>query len=104
MSPREARRSDTFIHYGIAAAAEAIEDAGLDDSGINPERIGLAVGAGIGGIASIERTHMEYLEKVPRRISPFFVPSVIINIIDGYLSIKYSNKKLNLSMVTSGTT
>ncbi|HLR86706.1 MAG TPA: beta-ketoacyl synthase N-terminal-like domain-containing protein, partial [Wenzhouxiangella sp.] len=54
MSPREARRSDTFIHYGIAAAAEAIEDAGLDDSGINPERIGLAVGAGIGGIASIE--------------------------------------------------
>jgi len=104
MSPREARRSDTFIHYGIAAAAEAIEDAGLDDSGINPERIGLAVGAGIGGIASIERTHKEYLEKGPRRISPFFVPSVIINMIAGNLSIKYGYKGPNLSMVTACTT
>ncbi|HLR86594.1 MAG TPA: beta-ketoacyl-ACP synthase II, partial [Wenzhouxiangella sp.] len=102
--PREARRSDTFIHYGIAAAAEAIEDAGLDDSGINPERIGLAVGAGIGGIASIERTHKEYLEKGPRRISPFFVPSVIINMIAGNLSIKYGYKGPNLSMVTACTT
>lgn len=104
MSPREARRSDTFIHYGIAAAAEAIEDAGLDNSGINPERIGLAVGAGIGGIASIERTHKEYLEKGPRRISPFFVPSVIINMIAGNLSIKYGYKGPNLSMVTACTT
>lgn len=103
LSGKEARRSDTFIHYGLAASIQAIEDAGLGDSEADAERIGVSIGAGIGGIATIEATHASYLESGPRRISPFFVPSVIINMIAGNLSIRYGYKGPNLSIVTACT-
>jgi 3-oxoacyl-[acyl-carrier-protein] synthase II len=88
LSPKEARKCDTFIHYGMAAAMQAIADAGLTDSEDDAERIGLAIGSGIGGISTIEQTYKTYLDSGPRRISPFFVPGVIINMIAGNLSIK----------------
>ncbi len=104
LSPKEARKCDTFIHYGMAAAMQAIADAGLTDSEDDAERIGLAVGSGIGGISTIEQTYKTYLDSGPRRISPFFVPGVIINMIAGNLSIKYGYKGPNISIVTACTT
>ncbi len=104
LPPKEARKCDTFIHYGMAAAMQAIADAGLSHDEADAERIGLAIGAGIGGIATIEQTYKTYLDSGPRRISPFFVPAVIINMIAGNLSIKYGYKGPNLSIVTACTT
>lgn len=104
LSPKEARKCDPFIHYGMAASMQAISDAGLSDEEADAERIGLAIGAGIGGISTIERTYNTYLESGPRRISPFFIPGVIINMIAGNLSIKYGYKGPNLSIVTACTT
>ncbi|RFF32198.1 beta-ketoacyl-ACP synthase II [Wenzhouxiangella sediminis] len=104
LSPKEARKCDTFIHYGMAAAMQAITDAGLTDSEHDAERIGLAIGSGIGGISTIEQTYKTYLDNGPRRISPFFVPGVIINMIAGNLSIKYGYKGPNISIVTACTT
>lgn len=104
LPPREARKCDTFIHYGMAAAMQAIADAGLSDDEADAERIGLAIGAGIGGISTIEQTYKTYIDSGPRRISPFFVPAVIINMIAGNLSIKYGYKGPNLSIVTACTT
>lgn len=104
LTPKEARKSDPFIHYGMAAAMQAIADAGLEAEPADAERIGLAVGSGIGGISTIEQTYQTYLENGPRRISPFFVPGVIINMIAGNLSIKYGYKGPNLSIVTACTT
>lgn len=104
LSPKEARKCDTFIHYGMAAAMQAIADAGLTDSEDDAERIGLAIGSGIGGISTIEQTYKTYLDSGPRRISPFFVPGVIINMIAGNLSIKYGYKGPNISIVTACTT
>jgi 3-oxoacyl-[acyl-carrier-protein] synthase II len=104
LSPKEARKCDPFIHYGMAASMQAIADAGLTDSESDAERIGLAIGSGIGGISTIEETYDTYLKSGPRRISPFFVPGVIINMIAGNLSIKYGYKGPNLSIVTACTT
>ena len=106
ISPKDARRFDKFMHYGLAAAQEALAEAGLKDGdhGVNPERIGLAVGAGIGGIASIEENMLIYRDKGPRRISPFYIPGSIVNMISGVLSITYGFKGPNIAVVTACTT
>ena len=104
MSPEEVRRMDTFIHYGLAAAKMAMDDAGLVVTDENAERIGVNVGSGIGGLPMIEDTVREMIEKGPRRISPFFVPGSIINMVAGMISIQYGMKGPNVSMVSACTT
>jgi 3-oxoacyl-[acyl-carrier-protein] synthase II len=104
LSPKEARRVDIFIHYGIAAAVEAIRDAGLEANPKNAERIGLNIGSGIGGLTIIEETHRAMIEGGARKISPFFIPSAIINMISGNISIMYGFKGPCLAMVTACTT
>jgi 3-oxoacyl-[acyl-carrier-protein] synthase II len=101
---KEARHMDTFIHYGMAAGMQAFRDSGLEVTEANAERIGVIVGSGIGGLPMIEETHTELLNRGPRRISPFFVPASIINMISGHLSIKYGLKGPNLAIVTACTT
>jgi 3-oxoacyl-[acyl-carrier-protein] synthase II len=98
---KDAKKMDTFIHYGIAAAKEAIEDAGLVVTDENAERIGVAIGSGIGGLPGIEAGYDAYLNGGPRKISPFFVPSNIINMISGNLSIMYGFKGPNTAIVTA---
>ncbi|MFP4207667.1 MAG: beta-ketoacyl-ACP synthase II [Wenzhouxiangella sp.] len=104
LTPKDARKSDPFIHYGMAAAIQAIEDAGLSAHPDDPDRHGLAIGSGIGGIATIERTYQTYLDGGPRKISPFFVPGCIINMIAGHISIRYGFQGPNVSIVTACTT
>lgn len=104
LSPKEARKTDTFIHYGMAAAIQAVEDAGLPENPEDPTRYGVAIGSGIGGIKSIEETYQTYIDSGPRRISPFFVPSCIINMVAGHLSIRYGYQGPNISIVTACTT
>jgi len=104
LSPKEAKKMDIFIHYGMAAGIQAIEDSGIEVSESNAERIGVAIGAGIGGLTTIEKTADLFREKGPRRISPFFVPSSIINMVSGNLSIKYGLKGPNFAIVTACTT
>ena len=104
LSAKEARRVDIFIHYGIAAAAEAIKDAGLEANPQDAERIGVNVGSGIGGLPLIEDTHKAFIQGGPRKISPFFIPGAIINMISGNLSIMYGFKGPSLAMVTACTT
>jgi len=104
LSPKEARRMDTFIHYGMAAGIQAFKDAGIEVTPENAERIGVNIGSGIGGLQEIEATHNEYLAGGPRKISPFFIPSTIINMIAGHLSIMFGLKGPNLAMVTACTT
>ncbi len=104
MSPKDARKMDTFIHYGIAAAKEAITDAGLEVTDENAERIGVAIGSGIGGLPGIESGYDSFLNGGPRKISPFFVPSNIINMISGNLSIMYGMKGPNTAIVTACST
>jgi 3-oxoacyl-[acyl-carrier-protein] synthase II len=101
---KEARRMDRFIHLGLAASIEAMNDAGLKVDAQNAERIGAMVGSGIGGLPMIEETHKEYLKSGPRRISPFFVPGTIINMVSGNLSIMFGLKGPNLSIVTACST
>ncbi len=101
---KDAKRMDGFIHYGIAAGSQAIEDSGLEITAENAERIGVAIGAGIGGITGIEQCHATYLKSGPRRISPFFIPGNIVNMIAGNLSIKYGLKGPNFSIVTACST
>ncbi len=101
---KEARHMDTFIHYGMAAGIQAMQDSGLEVTDANAERIGVMVGSGIGGLPMIEETHAELAKRGPRRISPFFVPASIINMISGHLSIKYGLKGPNLAIVTACTT
>ncbi len=101
---KEARHMDTFIHYGIAAGLQAIEDSGLEITEANAERIGAFVGSGIGGLPLIEDTHTEYTNRGARRISPFFVPGSIINMISGHLSILRNLKGPNVAAVTACTT
>jgi len=101
---KEARKMDPFIHYGIAASVDAMADAGIEVSEENAERIGVSVGSGIGGIHSIEEGHKSYLEGGPRKITPFFIPSAIINMISGNLSILLGIKGPNLATVTACTT
>lgn len=102
--PKEARRLDTFMHYGIAAAAEAIEDSGLQVSDENAGRIGLAIGSGIGGVGFIEDNDTVLKTVGPRKISPFFVPGTVINMIAGNLSIKYGFQGPNFAITTACTT
>lgn len=104
LSAKEARKSDPFIHYGMVAAIQAINDAGLEAHPEAAERYGLAIGSGIGGIATIEQTYQTFIDSGPRRISPFFVPGCIINMIAGNISIRYGYKGPNLSIVTACTT
>jgi 3-oxoacyl-[acyl-carrier-protein] synthase II len=105
---KDARHMDTFIHYGMAASIQAVRDAGLTTGdGLTEdqaERIGVMVGSGIGGLPMIEQTHEEYRTRGPRRISPFFVPASIINMISGHVSIFYGFKGPNLAIVTACTT
>jgi len=104
MPAKEARKMDPFIHYGIAASIEAIEDSGLAITDANAERVGIAIGSGIGGLPGIEKGHEAYLHGGPRKISPFFVPSNIINMIAGNLSIRYGIKGPNYAIVTACST
>ncbi|MBS0381644.1 MAG: beta-ketoacyl-ACP synthase II [Proteobacteria bacterium] len=104
IAPKDIKKMDTFIHYGIAAGTQAMRDSGLEVTESNAGRIGAAVGAGIGGIASIERTSIAYHEGGPRKISPFFVPGSIINMVSGHLSIMYGLKGPNIACVTACTT
>ncbi|MDD5460115.1 MAG: beta-ketoacyl-ACP synthase II [Methylococcales bacterium] len=101
---KDAKRMDGFIHYGIAAGCQAIEDSGIEVTEANAERIGVAIGAGIGGITGIEECYAIYEKGGPRRISPFFVPGNIINMISGDLSIKYGLKGPNFAIVTACAT
>ncbi|MFZ9545021.1 MAG: beta-ketoacyl-ACP synthase II [Hylemonella sp.] len=105
---KEARTMDTFIHYGIAAAAQAVSDAGLPTGESlgeeQAERIGCMIGSGIGGLPLIEQTHAELTNRGPRRISPFFVPASIINMISGHVSMRFGFKGPNLAIVTACTT
>jgi 3-oxoacyl-[acyl-carrier-protein] synthase II len=98
---KDAKKMDAFIHYGVAAGKEAIEDSGLEITEQNAERIGVAIGSGIGGLPGIEAGYDSYLKGGPRKISPFFVPSNIINMISGNLSIMYGMKGPNTAIVTA---
>lgn len=104
LSAKEARRMDVFIHYGMAAGIQAIRDSGLEVTDANADRIGVNIGSGIGGLPMIEATHNDFLGGGPRKISPFFIPGTIINMISGNLSIMYGLKGPNLSVVTACTT
>jgi len=104
MEPKEARKCDPFIHFGIAATKQAIEDSGIMVTEANAHRIGVIMGSGIGGVETIEVNHEKWLNSGPRRISPFFVPSSIINMISGHVSIMYGMKGPNLAVVTACTT
>ena len=104
MSDKDARKRDLFVQYGVAAAVQAFNDSGLlvDDS--NAHRIGVAIGSGIGGLPMIEKTHSILVESGPRRVSPFFIPSAIINMISGNVSIMYGLRGPNIAVVTACTT
>lgn len=101
---REAKQMDTFIHYGIAASLDAWQDSGLDINQINPERAGVIVSSGIGGLPRIEETQTAYLDKGPRRINPFFVPASLINLISGHLTIMLGLKGPSYAVVSACTT
>lgn len=101
---KEARRMDTFIQYGLAAAIEAVKDSGIVATEENAERIGVSIGSGIGGLGLIEETNDTYDEGGPRKVSPFFIPGTIINMISGNLSIMFGFKGPNVSIVTACTT
>jgi 3-oxoacyl-[acyl-carrier-protein] synthase II len=104
MSEKEARKRDIFIQYGIAAGMQAIQDSGLEVNETNAPRIGLAIGSGIGGLPMIEKSHEILMEAGPRRISPFFIPAALINMIAGNLSILYGMRGPNISVVSACTT
>ena len=104
LSSKEARKMDPFIHYGIAAGKQALDDSGIEITEENAGRIGVAIGSGIGGLTTIEANHAALLEKGPRKMSPFFVPASIINMISGDFSILYGLKGPNIAIVTACTT
>ena len=104
LPPKEARRYDTFVHYGLVSTMEAIKDAGLDGYAGDKERVGVCVGSGIGGLPMIEDTKVAYLNGGWRKISPFFVPGSIINMISGLVSIHYGYKGPNLATVSACST
>ncbi len=104
LKPKDTKKMDTFLHYGMAAGIQAIEDSGIEITEQNAHRAGVAIGAGIGGLGTIEKTADLFREKGAKRISPFFVPSSIINMISGNLSIKYGLKGPNFSIVTACAT
>ncbi|ANB03117.1 beta-ketoacyl-ACP synthase II [Ectothiorhodospira sp. BSL-9] len=104
ISPKEQRKMDTFVHYGMAAGIQAIRDAGVEVTEENAERIGVAIGSGIGGLPYIEKSYAAFLKGGARKISPFFVPSAIINMVAGNLSIMYGLKGPNISIVSACAT
>lgn len=105
LNPKDQKKCDLFIQYGIAAGIQAVQDSGLDkQDGINLDRIGVIMGSGIGGIGTIEQNHQTITTAGPRRISPFFIPASIINMISGHLSIKYGFRGLNLAIATACAT
>lgn len=104
LSPKDARKMDIFIQYGLIAAIQAVRDSGLDMEKENAERIGAAIGSGIGGLTNIEENHIKMLNGSPRKLSPFFVPGTIINMIAGNLAIMYGMKGPNFATVTACTT
>ncbi len=106
LSPREIQRLDDFVHYGFAASVDALRDSGLleENAGFDPERIGCALGSGIGGLKTIEETTEAYLNGGPRKVSPFFIPGSIINMIGGYVSLVHNLKGPNLAIVTACST
>ena len=104
ITSKDTKKMDLFIQYGLAAATEAFNDSGLDCNTINLNRVGVAVGSGIGGLITIEKTHSDYLNGGPRKISPFFIPSTIINMVAGHISIRYGFKGPNISVVSACTT
>ena len=104
LPPKEARRMDPFMHYGIAAGVQAVSDAGLDFDKLDRDRCGVVMGAGIGGLSTIESEHDAYLAGGMRRISPFYIPGSIINMLAGHLSIRYGLRGPNLGVVTACTT
>jgi 3-oxoacyl-[acyl-carrier-protein] synthase II len=104
MAAKDSRKYDDFILYGIAAAEQAITESGLKITDLNAPRVGTIIGAGIGGLNSIEKAHNTLLKSGPKRVSPFFVPGTIINMISGYLSIKHNLRGPNLAIVTACTT
>ncbi|HUH87864.1 MAG TPA: beta-ketoacyl-ACP synthase II [Pusillimonas sp.] len=104
MSAKEAKQMDTFIHYGVAAGVQAWRDSGLEITEANADRIGVIVGSGIGGLPRIEETQVEYLDRGPRRISPFFVPASLINLVSGQLSIMLGLKGPSYAVVSACTT
>src|SRR5207245_1379100 len=101
LPPKEARRMDRFIHLGIAAGVQALKDSGLEVTETNAPRIGVNIGSGIGGLPMIEETHNDVLKGGPRKISPFFIPSTIINMISGNLSLMHGLKGPQLAIVTA---
>ena len=105
LAPKDARKMDPFMHYGFGSAVQAITDSGLEVNESNAARIGVIMGAGIGGLHTIEETSAKYIEtKSPRRISPFFIPGSIINMVAGHVSIRYGLQGPNLAVVTACTT
>jgi 3-oxoacyl-[acyl-carrier-protein] synthase II len=105
MPSKEVRKVDPFVHYGMAAAQQAVEQSGISTDSYAGERVGVAIGSGIGGLGTIEANHDKYLKaNSPRKISPFFVPGSIINMIAGHVSIHYGFKGPNLGLVTACTT
>ena len=104
VSEKDAKKMDKFIHYGLAAGSQALADSGLEVTESNCRRIGVAVGSGIGGITGIENNYQVYRDKGPRRISPFFVPANIVNMVAGNLSIKFGLKGPNYSIVSACAT
>lgn len=104
LSMKEARKMDLFIHYGLAAAMEAIADSGLRISANIAERVGVSIGSGIGGLPGIESEHQIITESGPRRISPFFIPRCIVNMVSGHVSIMYGAKGPNIAMATACST
>ncbi|HET8897940.1 MAG TPA: beta-ketoacyl-ACP synthase II [Rhodanobacteraceae bacterium] len=104
VAAKDVKKMDPFIHYGVAAGIQALKDSGLEVSDANAERIGVAVGAGIGGLHTIEHTSLDLHQKGPRRVSPFFVPSSIINMVSGNLSIMFGLKGPNFACVTACAT
>ncbi len=104
MSAKDARKMDSFIHYGIAAAIEAIEDSGLEATEENAYRIGVSIGSGIGGLGTIEANYEKYSKGGPRKLSPFLIPASIINMISGNLSIRYGFKGPNYAITTACAT
>lgn len=103
LTPKDARKMDPFMHYGVAASDQAIDHAGLEISEDNSHRIGVAMGAGIGGLLTIENNHQKLIDGGPRKISPFFIPGSIINMVSGHVSIMHGITGPNLSIVTACT-
>ena len=105
LTPKEARKMDPFMHYGFGSAVQAMNDSGVTINETNAARVGVIMGAGIGGLDTIEETSTKYIEtKSPRKISPFFIPGTIINMVSGHISIRYGMQGPNLAVVTACTT